>query len=208
MTEEALLDRSRRWRCPFDAEAGCSVGSAGCCDCCCAGALSDTGDMASGGGGSMLATSMKSSMEAVLAFPFSRNEEVGAERPRIWGAAVESAESVERERLTSRRESEEMCAGRPLWARREAAGGGAVMVVVVEVVVDVGLDEDDDDDSRFLFTMLGRRSCRGRRQPIARGGRRTHGEARGCDRPGGGRACWGDEMRWACEKVCAAAKWL
>ena len=148
-------------------------------------------------------------MEAELAFPFSRNEEVGAERPRIWGAAVESAESVERERLTSRRESEEMCAGRPLWARREAAaGGGAVMVVVVEVVVDVGLDEDDDDDSRFLFTMLGRRSCRGRRQPIARGGRRTHGEARGCDGPGGGRACWGDEMRWACEKVCAAAKWL
>jgi hypothetical protein len=34
----------------------------------------------------------------------SREEEVGvgAERPRIWGADVESAESVERERLTWR----------------------------------------------------------------------------------------------------------
>jgi len=56
----------------------------------------------------MLATSMKSSIETVLDFPFSRNEEVGAERPLIWGADVESAESVERERFTSMCESDEL----------------------------------------------------------------------------------------------------
>ena len=87
----------------------------------------------------------------VLDFPFSRNEEVAAERPRIWGADVESAESVERERLASMCESEGVFDGRPFCARREPVWG-AVMVVVD--VVDVGLDEDDD--SRFLFTMLDR----------------------------------------------------
>jgi hypothetical protein len=37
--------------------------------------------------------------------PFERVDSVGTERPLIWGAAVESAESVERERFTSRRDS-------------------------------------------------------------------------------------------------------
>jgi hypothetical protein len=159
--------------------------------------------MVSGGCGCMVCTSMKSSMEAVLDFPFSRNEEEGAERPRIWGAAVESAESVERERFTSMCGSAaELFDGRPLWARREP-GGRAVTVVVV--VADVGLDEDDA--SRFLFTMLGR-PVEAARQPIARGGQRNDGEARACKCSGGGRGRRGDGGESPCEKVCAGGKRL
>lgn len=104
-TEDALLDRSRRERWPFDAEAAGSIGFAMFCDCC-SKASSGTGDIARRRCGSICATSMKSSIMTVLDFPFSRKEEVGAERPLIWGADVESAESVERERLTSICESE------------------------------------------------------------------------------------------------------
>lgn len=45
MTDDALLDRSMRERCPFGVEAGSSIGSAVFCDCC-SEALSGTGDIA------------------------------------------------------------------------------------------------------------------------------------------------------------------
>ena len=65
----------------------------GLSDCCCgAEFLSETGDNAS----TCISISTKG------CFPFSRDDEVGAERPRIWGADVESAESVDRDRFTSR----------------------------------------------------------------------------------------------------------
>ena len=104
--------------------------------------------------------------------PFSREEVVDVTddavvRPRTWGAEVESAESVERERLMGsvsvegrRDEVRLLVERRGLLAVEEeaeetdepSAGKVAVAVVVLEVVVVAVVVADEG--RRFRFTML------------------------------------------------------